>query len=211
MKKYVLHCCTFFCFLAVAMSSFVQAEGVRYFGDNSHTEVIFKINHLGFSNTYGRFTNVESEIVYDESDPSKSQVSATVHIDSLDMGHGQKTKHVKSSSFFNVKKFPTMEFKSTSVKVMPDKKMEVTGNLTLLGVSKPITLLVQINKIGKHPIYRGSDAIGFSATGSLDRTQWGLDKYAPKVGKEVTFNIEFEGTSSGADYENKFIGNKKKK
>ena len=175
----------------------------KYVGDNSHTEVIFKINHLGFSTTYGRFTNVESELVYDAKNPEKSKVSATVYTDSVDVGHGPKTDHMKRSDFFNVAEFPQMTFKSTGMKALGDKKLQVTGDLTLLGITKPVTLDVTINKIGKHPIYQ-SDAIGFSATGKLNRTDWGMDAYAPMVGEEVNFNIEFEGTKDGSDYESKF-------
>ncbi|MCV6606466.1 MAG: YceI family protein [Porticoccaceae bacterium] len=177
----------------------------KYVGDNSHTEVIFKVDHLGFSTTYGRFTNVESELVYDAEKPSKSSVSATVYTDSVDVGHGPKTDHLKRGDFFNVAEFPQMTFKSTAIKVVADKKLEITGDLTLLGVTRPVTMNATINKIGKHPIYQ-SDAIGFSATGRLDRTKWGLDAYAPMVGEEVSFNIEFEGTRDGSSYESRFGG-----
>ena len=187
----------------VALATGVAQAADRYKGDNSHTEVIFKINHLGFSTTYGRFTNVESELVYDADNPSKSRVSATIYTDSVDVGHGPKTDHMKRADFFNVAEFPQMTFKSTAVKALADKKLHITGDLTLLGVTKPVILAVTINKIGKHPIYQ-SEAIGFSATGRLDRTQWGLDAYAPMVGEEVSFNIEFEGTKDGSDYESRF-------
>lgn len=192
--------------IAVALfcSLGMSAEAAdRYKGDNSHTEVIFKVNHLGFSTTYGRFTNVESELVYDADNPAKSTVSATIHTDSIDVGHGPKTAHMKRADFFNVAKFPAMTFKSTAVEALADKQLRVTGDLTLLGVTKPVTIDVTINKIGKHPIYQ-SDAIGFSAVGKLDRTDWGLSAYAPMVGEEVSFNIEFEGTKDGADYESRF-------
>ncbi|UTW46527.1 polyisoprenoid-binding protein [bacterium SCSIO 12696] len=190
-------------FITIVVFSNTVLAADRYVGDNSHTEVIFKVNHLGFSTTYGRFTNVESELVYDPHDLSKSGVSATIYTGSVDVGHGPKTDHMKRGDFFNVSKFPEMTFKSTSVQVIDDKQLNVTGNLTLLGVTKPVSLYVVINKIGKHPIYQ-SDAIGFSATGKLNRTEWGMDAYAPMVGEEVAFNIEFEGTKDGSDYESKF-------
>ena len=130
---------------------FAQAD--HYKGDNSHTEVIFKVNHLGFSTTYGRFTNVESELVYDARNPANSKVKATIYTDSIDVGHEPKTGHMKQADFFNVIKFPEMTFKSTVVKAVADKKLKVTGDLTLLGVTKPVTMDVTINKIGTHPIY----------------------------------------------------------
>ncbi|MDM3871318.1 YceI family protein [Porticoccus sp. W117] len=175
----------------------------KYIGDNSHTEVIFKINHLGFSTTYGRFTNVESELVYDAENPEKSTVSATIYSGSVDLGHDPKTDHIKAADFLNAEQFPKITFASTEVKSVAESQLEITGDLTIRKVTKPVILQVTINKIGKHPIYQ-SDAIGFSATGILDRTDWGVSAYAPMVGKEVTFNIEFEGTKTGDSYESKF-------
>ncbi|MGS2723691.1 YceI family protein [Porticoccus sp. GXU_MW_L64] len=201
--KYLL-----FVLVACFSSTILAADshvGERYVGDNSHTEVIFKINHLGFSTTYGRFTNVDSELLYDAENPANSKVSAIIYTDSVDLGHGPKTDHIKASDFLNAAQFPNITFASTEVKAVADNQLQITGDLTILGVSKPVTLQVTINKIGKHPIYQ-SDAIGFSATGKLDRTDWGVSAYAPMVGKEVSFNIEFEGTKTGDSYESKFGG-----
>ena len=177
---------------ALLAATSVPAFAADYAIDKSHTMVFFSVNHLGFSNSNGQFTDFEGKFSFDEAAPEKSTVEVTIQTDSIDLANNEKwNNHMKSDDFFKVEKFPTATFKSTGVKKTGEKTMAVTGDFTLLGKTKAITLDVTFNKAGE--AFGGKEVAGFSATGTFDRTEFGLDTYAPAVSKEVTLRIEVEG------------------
>ncbi|HEX2753257.1 MAG TPA: YceI family protein, partial [Alphaproteobacteria bacterium] len=116
----------------------------------------------------------------------------TIDTNSLTMDDDAWEKHLKNEDFFNVEKFPAMTFKSTKVEKTGDNTGRVTGDLTLLGVTKPVTLDVIFNKGGIHP-YSKKYVAGFSATGKLNRSEFGMTYGLPGVGDEVNISIEVEG------------------
>lgn len=182
-------------FLSALILSFSLASSANaadtYKLDPSHTNVVWFANHFGFSNPSGKFTNVEGTLTLDEQNPSQSKVEVVVKIDSLITGVEKLDAHLKSDNFFNVEKFTTAKFISTKVTQTARNIAKVDGNLTLLGVTKPITLNVRLNKIGISPVTQKKTA-GFSVIGSIKRSDFGMNFGIPGISDEVKLNIESE-------------------
>lgn len=169
-----------------------QAATEKYVLDKPHTQVVFSVNHLGFSNSIGKFTDYSGHFIFDTEDPAKSNVEVTINTASIDLADQKWDDHMKGADFFNVEKFPAMTFKSTKIEKTGDKTANITGDLTLLGVTKPVTLAVTQNGSGEHP-YSKKFVSGFSATGTLKRSDFGMNYGLPAVGDEVKLIIEVEG------------------
>jgi polyisoprenoid-binding protein YceI len=160
--------------------------------DAVHSGVSFQISHLGLSRVHGRFNNFGGSFTIDTSDPSKSAFSLSIKADSVDTNNTGRDGHLKSPDFFNVKQFPTINFKSTSVKPI-DGGYEVTGDLTLHGVTNPVTFSLKGGKSAEFP----SKVIrtGFSTSEFVvKRSDFGVGKPMPVLGDEVYVTIGFEGT-----------------
>lgn len=160
--------------------------------DPMHSEVDFSITHMSVSKVHGRFGAVNATIVYNESDPTKSSVTATIGVATVDTGVAQRDNDLKSDHFFNVASMPTATFTSTSV-AREGNKLSVTGNLTLHGVTKPVVLDVE-GPATPVPGQGGKLHSGFSATTSFDRTAFGIAPTFPAamLGDEVKLDIELE-------------------
>lgn len=160
--------------------------------DTSHTYLGFEINHLGFSTTYGRFSDVSGTINLDEENPEASSVDVKIVPASVYTGHEERDEHLRGEDFFNVEEFPDMSFKSTSIERTGEETGKITGDLTMHGVTKPVTLDTTFTMKGDYPMQEGMKAVGFNATTSLKRSDFGIDKYVPMVGDEVTITISLE-------------------
>ena len=158
--------------------------------DPVHTQIMFTVNHLGFSNPTGSFVKFDGGFNFDENNFESSSAHVTIQTSSIDMNNAMWNEHLSGPQWFDVAKYPTMEFKSTKVVKTGDKTMDVTGDLTLHGVTKPVTLKVIFNKKGDQ---MGKQKAGFNATTSIDRTQFGMSTFAPMVGTEVKIHINVEG------------------
>jgi polyisoprenoid-binding protein YceI len=178
-------------FAAVALfaAGAAHAEPVTYALDPAHTQVAFSIDRFGFNRVLGQFDTVEGQLILDEANPANSSVRATVQIASVSSGNATRDEHLRGARWFNAEQFATMSFESTSVRLISDTRAEVTGNLTLLGQTHPLVLDVTLNRIADSPNNNRRTA-GFSATGTLDRTQWGLATAAGMIGNNVTISIE---------------------
>lgn len=159
--------------------------------DNSHTRVGFSVNHLGFSTTMGHFNDVKGVVNYDVKAPSKTNMSFTIATDSIDTNWDARDEHLKKAEFFNVTKYPTMTFKSTSVKFINPQQAKVTGDFTMLGQTKPLTLDVTLNKIANSPLTK-EPVIGFRATGKIDRAAYGMTAFADGITTNVPIQIDGE-------------------
>ena len=159
--------------------------------DDSHTRVGFSVNHLGFSTTMGHFNDVKGVINYDVKAPSKTNMSFTIATDSIDSNWDARDEHLKKAEFFNVAKYPTMTFKSTSVKFINPQQAKVTGDFTMLGHTKPLTLDVTLNKIANSPLTK-EPVIGFRATGNIDRAAYGMTAFADGITTNVPIQIDGE-------------------
>jgi polyisoprenoid-binding protein YceI len=182
----------FFCSLGLVLGS--AAAAVRaaddYTLDGMHSSVSFKIEHLGLSWVHGRFDNFSGNFTIDPDDPSKSSFSMTIKPESVDTNNKKRDDHLRSPDFFNVKQYPTLTFKSTAVKAI-DGGYEVTGDLTLHGETKPVTLSLKGGKKAEFP--KGFQRTGYSTDLTLKRSEFGMDKMVGPLGDEVLIAISFEG------------------
>ncbi len=170
----------------------VHADPVDYTLDNGHTQVLFSWNHFGFSNPTANFNTISGTLKWDEKKPTDSSVSVTIPLDGLDTHVAKLDEHLKSPDFFDAAKYPNITFNSTKVvKGAKKNTYKVTGDLTVHGVTKPITLDVVINKVGIHPMIKKPD-VGINATGTLKRSDFGVAAYVPNVSDEIKLNITAE-------------------
>ena len=169
-----------------------QAAEQTYVLDNPHTQIFFTVEHMGYSHSTGSFTDYTGSFKFDPENPTAGSTEVTIQTASLNMGHATWKEHVQGPKMLNVEKFPTMTFKSTKVEKTGDKTAKMTGDLTLLGVTKPVTLDVTLNKCEPHP-FNKKDACGFDATGSLKRSDFGMAEGIPMVSDEVQLRITVEG------------------
>jgi polyisoprenoid-binding protein YceI len=179
--------------LTFATASLAAAE--TYTLDPTHTNVVWRVNHLGFSYPDGKFATVAGTLTLDEKAPENSKVEATITTASIITGGEKFDAHLKSADFFNTEKFPTATFISTSVTRGGETKgsAKVVGNLTLLGITKPVTLDVKLNKIGEHPMSK-KKTVGFSATTTIKRSEFGMVYGIPAVADDVSLTIETEAS-----------------
>lgn len=174
-----------------------KADVEQYEFDKAHTQIFFAVNHLGFSNSHGKFLDFDGGFTFDREAPEKSNIDVTIKTASVDMDDEKWDEHLKNADFFNVEEFPEMTFKSTAIEVTGENTANITGDLTLLGVTKPVTLAVTHNKSGEHP-FSGKYVAGFSATGTLKRSEFGMNYGLPAVGDDVKIIIEVEGVRKDA-------------
>ena len=161
-----------------------------------HTAASFNISHIGISWTHGRFDDVSGNFSIDPGDPSKSSFALTIKAESIDTGNAKRDQHLKSPDFFNVKQFPAITFKSTAIKAAKDG-YEVTGDFTLHGVTKPVTLTLEGGKKAEFP--KGVQRTGYSTDLTLKRSDFGMDKFVGMLGDDVHIAVSFEGTKKKAD------------
>lgn len=162
-------------FSLVAGAAFAAPEAYTF--DTTHSQVMFSYSHLGFSNTTGMFSGITGTIEFDAEDPAASSVKATFPVSSMVTGDAGRDEHFSSADFFNVTVNPTVTFESTSIKVTGEKTAEITGNLTLNGVTKEVVLDTVLNLQGNHPM-ANKPWLGFDATTQLKRTDYNLGAFA---------------------------------
>lgn len=171
-----------------------EAQAVKsgaYGLDKSHAKIVWGVSHMGFSTYYGEFTDFDAQLTLDGANPEKSKLNVTIDLNSVDTHNDKLDAHLKNADFFDVAKYPTATFTSTKVERTGPTTANVTGNLNLHGVTKPITLAVTLNKAAEGPMTKVYTA-GFSAEGTIDRTQFGMNTYAPALGSDVKLLISGE-------------------
>jgi polyisoprenoid-binding protein YceI len=166
------------------------AAPVTYVIDNNHTFERFSYNHLGFSTQVSRFNKTSGKVVLDAAAKTGS-VDVTIDMKSVDTGSDKFNEHIQGEDFLDTAKFGSATFKSTKVTFDGDKPATIEGNLTIKGITKPVTLAVKNFKAGPHPIAK-KDAVGADATAVIKRSDFGAGKFAPYVGDEVTLYIAIE-------------------
>jgi polyisoprenoid-binding protein YceI len=171
----------------------VQAAPVTYKLDPGHTMVLFSWNHFGYSNPTADFGLGEGTLVFDEQHPANSSVEVTLPLARLDTHVPALDEHLKKPDFLNADQYPVVTFKSTEVQPLGGNKFKVTGNLTVHGVTRPVVLDATLNKVGPHPMTK-APSIGFDATASIKRSDFGVGAYVPNVSDELTIRITTEGS-----------------
>lgn len=163
----------------------------KYVLDSSHSQVVFSYNHLGYSTTWGMFSGFAGEIMFDQENPAASSVSVSMPARSMLTGWEERFNHFMSKDFFGADDKEQISFKSTSINVTGDNTAEITGELTLNGVTKPVVLDAKLNQSGDHPM-AGKPWAGFDATTSVVRSEFNLGQFAPFVSDEVEIMISVE-------------------
>ena len=178
--------------LAVALASSVTlAAPVDYKIDPTHTATVFSWNHFGFSTPSANFSDIQGVIKVDNAKPANSSVNVTIPLSSVNTNVPALDKEFQEEAWFNAAKYPNITFKSTKVETKDKKHFKITGDLTVKGVTKPVVLDAVLNKQGEHPMAK-VPAIGFNATTSFKRSDFGLGNYVPNVGDKITVNITTE-------------------
>ena len=182
---------------AAALLAFAAAPAfaapVTYKIDPTHTIVLAQWNHFGFSNPSASFGNVEGTLVYDAADVARSSVEVTLPLSGLEGFSAKFNEHLRSADFFDAAKFPKATFKSTKVEAAGEGKLKVTGDLTVKDITRPVVLDVTLNTAADHPMTK-APTIGFEATTTLSRTEFGVGNYAPAVSDEVELRITTEAS-----------------
>ena len=182
-----------FAIILALAGNFAFAEAVTYKIDPGHTSIVFKADHMGFSNVYGIIGGAEGTIVHDEAKPENTKIDVTVKLDTLTTLEPKRDAHLKNPDFFDVKQFPTANLKSTSVK-KKGKAFEVKGDLTLHGVTKPVSFTFTQMKTGKDPW--GNTRTGGEAKFKIKRSDFGMTFMSKpgEVGNEIELIVNVEGT-----------------
>jgi polyisoprenoid-binding protein YceI len=180
---------TLFCSI-LAATTLSSAKADNYKIDPVHSAVLFKVGHFGVGNVYGRFDTFSGDFVFDPNDPTKDSVNLGINTDSVDSNFPDRDKHLKSPDFLNSKQFPTATFKSTSFKKVDEKNYEVSGNFTLRGITKPVTVAVQV--IGSGPGPKGETRLGTESTVTLKRSDFDVKGFLPAVTDDVQLKIALE-------------------
>jgi polyisoprenoid-binding protein YceI len=168
-----------------------KAIAATYEIDSDHTEIRFSWDHLGMSRQSGRFTSISGTVEFDPADPEASRVEVTIKAASILTGIEPLDKQLRSADYFNVARYPTITFVGTSVRAITDRTGELTGNLTMMGMTRPVTLNVVWNYAGEYPLakispnFKDKMAAGFSATARIKRSEWGLDRSVPLITDEI--------------------------
>ncbi|WGW02472.1 YceI family protein [Tropicibacter oceani] len=167
------------------------AEATPYVLDASHSQVVFTYNHLGYSTTYGMFSGFDGQISWDKEDPAASSVTVSFPVRSMLTGWEERFAHFMSADFFDAADDEMVTFTSTAIEVTGETTANITGDLTLNGVTKPVVLAATLNQQGDHPM-AGKPWAGFDASATLVRSEFGLGMFAPYVSDEVQVMISIE-------------------
>lgn len=185
--------------LCTILPAIPAAKADIYEIDKEHSEVRFTWDHVGMSRQGGRFRDVSGTLNFDPVTPGNSSVDVRIKVASISTGVSKLDEHlVRSGEFFDVQAFPSITFRSTSVAPTAGRTAQVTGNLAMNGVTKPVILNVKWNFSGAHPlgsinpVYKEIYVSGFSATATILRSDWGLSRTVPFISDELRITIETE-------------------
>ena len=159
--------------------------------DPGHTSIVFRVKHLGIAYVYGRFNGPTGSFVFDESSPSKSTIEMQAEAKNVDTAVEKRDNHLRSPDFFNAGEYPLVSFKSKSVKKLSEDTYGVSGDLTLLGKTRPITVEVHATGAGKDPW--GGFRRGFETSFSIKRSEFGMGFMMGGVSDEVNLTVSVEG------------------
>lgn len=164
--------------------------------DASHSALEFKVKHMMMANVRGQFHDFQANITADPEDLTTAEIDFTVNVNSIDTKDEQREGHLKSADFFDVENYPNLTFKATKIERKSNNEYAMMGDMTIRGVTKPVTFNVTSEGIGKDPW--GNERAGFTAAGSLNRKEFGLNWNAlletggVLVGEQVKINVEIE-------------------
>ena len=176
--------------LAAALAAPAVAAPETYVLDSAHSYPRFSYNHFGYSTQVSRFNKTTGKIIYDK-EAKTASVDVVIDTTSVDSGFPVFNEHLRSEDFFDTAKYPTATFKSTKVIFEGDKPSAIEGDLTIKGITKPVTLTVTTFHAMPHPTNK-KDAIGANAFTTVKRSEFNAGKYAPNVGDEIRIDLGVE-------------------
>lgn len=177
---------------ALTTLSLAAAAADTYVLDPTHTRPSFEVSHLGFSTTRGAFTDTKGTVVLDMA-AKKGSVDITINAASLQTAVPKLDDHLKNPDFFDVAKYPTITFRSDRLKFDGERLVSVSGDLTMHGVTRPVTLEVTHFVCKEHPMKKVPHC-GADAVATIQRSDWGITTYSPAVGEDVTLKIQVEAS-----------------
>ena len=178
-------------FITVAALPASAADKYAFDVPGRHYYAGFQISHLGFSIMHGRFDDMDGTIEYDPANPAASKVSVTIQSGSVNTNHKKRDAHLASPDFFNAGEFPEITFVSTKVEPGSNGTAKVTGDLTIVGITKSVTLDARMINVGPHPFNKAPIA-AWSARGTIKRSDFGIKYGLPVIGDEVTLLLDIE-------------------
>lgn len=176
---------------ALGLVSTAAVAGEAYTIDTTHAQVVFHYNHLGYSTTFGMFSDITGTIDFDAANPAASSVEASFPVTTLATGNAERDAHFQTGDFFGAEAAPAVTFVSTGIEVTGENAAQITGDLTLNGITKSVVLDTVLTQMGDHPM-AGKPWLGFFATTTLVRSEWDMGMYAPYVGDNVMVEISLE-------------------
>lgn len=177
--------------LPVATSSALAGETRTYTLDPTHAHVLYAVDHLGFSTSRGAFRDVSGTLQLDLDKPENAKLDVTIPVAGFDSFNKARDEYLMRPEFFDPAKYPEIKFVSTKVQRTGAKTADVTGNLTLRGVTRPVTLKVTLHKAEEHGFLKKQWA-GFSATGMIKRSEFGMGAGVPMVSDAVQITLDAE-------------------
>ncbi|CAD2248242.1 MULTISPECIES: YceI family protein [Xanthomonas] len=181
----------------VVTSLAATAAPVRYALDPVHTRVLFAVEHAGFSKALGTVSGTSGTLVFDPDDWASARLDVTVPLRRADLGDAKWNEATLARNLIDAERFPDAHFVSTQVEASGENHAKVTGNLTLHGVTRPVTLDVTLNALKRHPLPPFRRTAGFSATATLSRAEFGIDAWKSMIGDTVELRIEAEAVREG--------------
>lgn len=177
--------------VAVSATSFAQQS---WKSDPMHSRLGFKVTHLGISDIIGAFDKFEAAVTYSKPDMSDAVITLNADVSSINTAVEMRDNHLKSADFFDAVKYPKLTFKSTSIRSAGANKFKVTGDLTLHGVTKPVTMDMLFRGTGKNPAANNAEVAGVQVTGMIKRSDFGVGtKFpAPMISDEVWIQADGE-------------------
>ncbi len=176
--------------LAAASLPLAAHAADTYSVDPAHTYELFSVSHFGFSTMHGRFDTSKGKVTLDRA-AKNGTVDITIEAASISTGFAKRDEHLRSPDFFNVAEFPIISYTSSSIKFKGDTPASVPGKLTLLGVTKPVTLNIDAFKCGPNPMSQKQEC-GAAATAMIKRSDFGMKAFLPGVGDDIKLVFEIE-------------------
>ncbi|MDJ0956100.1 MAG: YceI family protein [Arenicellales bacterium] len=192
MTRSFANLCKAFIFTVLFVLTTGAARADEYMFDKLHTQILFFVDHFGFSKSEGEFLDFEGTFTFDKRNFEKSEVELTIFTDSIDMDDEKWNEKMKGKRYFNTTKYPTIQFTSTSVETVDERNAAIHGNLTLLDTTLPVTVYMRFNKAGVN-LASGLRTAGFSGHARLRRSDFGMKSHLKYIGDEVEIRLEVEG------------------
>ncbi|GIV19853.1 MAG: hypothetical protein KatS3mg023_1604 [Armatimonadota bacterium] len=172
----------------------LPAAAQTYQIDPVHTSLVFRVKHMNTAYVYGMFRDVKGTVTVNEANPAQSSITIEVDANSVYTANEQRDNHLRSPDFFNTRQFPSITFRSTEVRRVNANTVQVKGNLTIRGVTRPITTNVTLTGKGKNQ--QGRDIIGFETTFTIRRSEFGIRYGLPGLGDDVRVTLSVEAGRS---------------